>query len=95
MENIYGKFFFIIIIDIGVYWVYLIIVVTCVFLLDKLGYFVGTGVFALLLPMGACYLAGLFYFAILWLVPWFLPSLFVYKLLGHDDDNMQCSGKNL
>jgi hypothetical protein len=63
--------------------------------LDKLGYFVDTGVFALLLPMGACCLAGWFYFDILCMVSWFLPSLFVYKLLGYDDDNMQCSGKNL
>jgi hypothetical protein len=42
----------------------------------KLGYFVDTGVFVLLLPMGGCYLAGRFYFHIPWLVPW-LCSCFV------------------
>jgi hypothetical protein len=57
--------------------VYLVIMVTCVFLLDKLGYFVDTGVFALLLLMGVCTLAGRLYFGILWLVPW-LCSCFVH-----------------
>jgi hypothetical protein len=42
-------------------WVYIgcifLSVVTSVFLLKKLGYFVDTGVFVLLLLMGACYLA--------------------------------------
>jgi hypothetical protein len=35
----------------------LLLVVTCVFLLYKLGYFIDTGVFALLLLMDECYLA--------------------------------------
>jgi hypothetical protein len=45
---------------------YLVIVVTCVYLLDKLGYSVDTSVFALLFSLiGACCLAGQFYFDIL------------------------------
>jgi hypothetical protein len=44
--------------------------VTYVFLLDKQGFFVDTGVFALLLPIGACYLAGRLHFDIVWPVPW-------------------------
>jgi hypothetical protein len=42
-------------------WVYiqciLLLVVTCVFLVYKLGYFIDTGISALLLPMNECYLA--------------------------------------
>jgi hypothetical protein len=39
---------------VGVYWVYLVI--TCVFLLNKLGYFAAAGVFTLLLATDASYL---------------------------------------
>jgi hypothetical protein len=42
-------------------WVYIVCallsVVTCVFVLNKLGYFVDIAVFALLLSIGVCYLA--------------------------------------
>jgi hypothetical protein len=47
----------------GVYWMYFVI--TCVFVLNKLGYFAGRGVFTLLLPMRVCYLIR----AILILIP--------------------------
>jgi hypothetical protein len=49
-----------------------------VFLLDKQGYFVDTGAFALLLPIGACYLAGQFYFDNVWPVPWFCSCFVGY-----------------
>jgi hypothetical protein len=55
----------------AVYWVILLSMVTCAFLLDKVGYFVGTGVFALLLFRLDC-----FNFDTLWTVPW-LCSCFV------------------
>jgi hypothetical protein len=45
-------------------WVYigciLLSVVTCVFLLNKILYFIDAGVFAMLLHVVACYLAGAF-----------------------------------
>jgi hypothetical protein len=59
--------------------VYLVIMVTCMFLLDKLGCFVDTDVFSLLLPMSACYLAGRLYFDILWLVPWLCCFVHYYS----------------
>jgi hypothetical protein len=62
---------------------YLVTVVTRVFLLDKLGYFIDTGV-ALLLPMNACYLSRQFYFDIMWLVPW-LCSCFFFHCYHNDD----------
>jgi hypothetical protein len=50
---------------------------------DELEHVVHTGVFALLLPVGVCYLAGWFYFDIMWLVPW-LCSCFAHYCYNDD-----------